>query len=96
MTPITERSISIGGTVFPDRRCESRRRVFKGGRLIFNHGYGALECVVRNLSDRGARLSMGETAGVPGRFELLIAGADGTRSARVRWRTPGEVGICFE
>jgi hypothetical protein len=95
MTPITEKSISIGGRVFADRRGESRRRVFKGGRLLFNQGYGALECVVRNLSQRGARLSMGETTGVPPSFVLQIAGEEGTRPARVRWRTTGEVGIVF-
>jgi hypothetical protein len=96
MTPITARSISTNGTVFPDRRRESRRRVFKGGRLLFNNGYGVMECVVRNLSARGARLGMGETTGVPARFDLLVAGDDGTRPARVRWRTASEVGIAFD
>jgi hypothetical protein len=96
MVPITERSIAIDGEIFADRRSEGRRRVLKGARLEFNRGYGAMECVVRNQSDRGARLVLGDTMGVPPRFELAIAGECEARRARVRWRTGEAVGIVFE
>ncbi|NMG41336.1 hypothetical protein GRZ55_18995 [Chelativorans sp. ZYF759] len=96
MMPITERSIAIDGEIFADRRAEGRRRVLKGARLEFNQGYGAMECVLRNQSDRGARLVLGDTMGVPARFDLVIAGEEGVRTARVRWRTGEAVGIDFE
>lgn len=96
MMPITERSIAIDGEVFTDRRGEGRRRVLKGARLVFNRGYGAMECVVRNQSDSGARLVLGDTMGVPTRFELAIAGEDGMRAACVRWRNGEAVGIKFD
>ncbi|CAG0953197.1 MAG: PilZ domain-containing protein [Rhizobiaceae bacterium] len=95
MSPITENSIGLDGEVFADRRSETRHRVFKGGRLSFNKGYGALECVVRNLSDRGARLALGETTAVPNVFSLEIAGEATSRSACVRWRSPSAVGVEF-
>lgn len=96
MSPITENSIGLDGRVFAERRSSTRYRVFKGGRLSFNKGYGALECLVRNLSDRGARLALGETTAVPKAFSLEIAGEGISRSAIVRWRSPAAVGVEFE
>lgn len=96
MEPIVSKSIGIDGAVFEERRSEIRRRAFKGGTLSFNNGYGALECVVRNLSTRGARLVFGDTSAVPSRFELRISGEGLARNALVRWRTPTVVGIELE
>jgi hypothetical protein len=96
MTPITEKSIGIDGEVFVDRRSGSRRRVLKGGRLTFNKGFGAFECVVRNQSEGGARLSFGDTSAVPGNFNLLIAGEDVLRPATVRWREMTAMGVSFD
>ena len=95
MTPITEKSIGIDGEVFADRRQGDRRRVLKGARLTFNKGYGAFECVVRNLSEGGARLSLGDTSAVPSQFDLLITGEDAPRPATVRWREMTALGVSF-
>lgn len=96
MTPITEKSIGIDGHVFTDRRSGERRRVLKGARLAFNKGFGAFECVVRNLSESGARLSFGETSAVPSQFDLQISGEDVFRKATVRWRTMTALGVSFD
>lgn len=96
MTPITVNSIGIDGEVFEDRRAEPRMRALKGATLSFNRGYGALECVVRNLSGRGARLSFGDTSAVPPNFTLRLSGEDKGRAAVVRWRTMRDVGISFD
>lgn len=93
MEPITAKSIGIDGTVFAERRSETRHRALKGGSLSFNKGYGALECVVRNLSAHGARLAFGDTMAVPSRFDLVISGDDRVRDAHVRWRTLTAVGV---
>jgi hypothetical protein len=79
--------------VLAERRAEPRRRVLKGATLGFNRGYGAMECVVRNESKRGALLAFGETTAVPTSFELRIAGQDQPRQARVRWRSLTSVGV---
>jgi hypothetical protein len=76
-----------------ERRSQPRQRVLKGAIIRFNKGYGALECVVRNLSENGARLAFGETTAVPAAFDLKIAGDGNVREARVRWRTPDFIGI---
>lgn len=96
MEPITRQSIGLDGDVFEDRRMAVRRRVLKGCTLRFNNGYGALECVVRNLSAGGALLRFGDTSAVPPRFALTIAGEDAARPAQVRWRTTTDLGVAFE
>lgn len=78
-----------------ERRADQRSRMLKGGTLRFNRGYGALECVVRNVSENGARLAFGETSAVPPQFELRV-GPDGEwRQAEVRWRTLTDVGVAL-
>lgn len=78
-----------------ERRVEQRSRMLKGGTLSFNRGYGALECVVRNLSAHGARLSFGDTSAVPPQFSLRVGPAGQWRQAEVRWRSMTEVGVAL-
>ena len=92
MMPITEKSIAIDGEVFADRRGAVRQRAFKGASISFNRGYGAVECVVRNLSADGAKLAFGDTLAVPPKFSLRISGEE-PREAEVCWRSPREVGV---
>lgn len=80
---------------FAERRAAPRRRVLKGATLSFNKGYGALECVVRNESEKGALLAFGETSAVPPAFDMTIKGCDARRAAQVRWRTMTQVGVEF-
>ena len=96
MEPIIRNSIGIDGEVFEDRRREPQHRVLKGGTLTFNRGFGALECVVRNQSDRGAKLVFGDSSAVPPRFSLRISGDDRLRGAQVRWRSLTETGVEFD
>ena len=90
-----EISDRTGSEPLEDRRAFARRRVFKGATLSFNKGYGALECVVRNESEKGARLSFGDTSAVPSGFDLTVRGDDMARHAKVRWRTLSLVGVEF-
>jgi hypothetical protein len=78
-----------------ERRSQKRHRVLKGAIIRFNKGYGAFECVVRNLSENGAKLTFGGTSAIPAAFELKIAGDERMREARVRWRSPDSVGVSF-
>ena len=96
MGPITGNSTGIEGAALEERRAEPRHRVFKGGALSFNEGYGALECVVRNLSEHGARLRFGDTPAVPPRFMLRVSGEGRSRHAHVRWRSLTDVGVALD
>lgn len=52
-----------------ERRLHGRRRTFKGGKLIFNKGLSVLDCIIRDLSDDGARLELTTTATIPDQFD---------------------------
>ena len=92
MSPITENSIGIDGEVFTERRGAIRRRVLKGATIAFNNGYSSFECVVKNQSERGAKLSFAETFALPRTFLLMISGEERVR-AEIRWSSMTDVGV---
>jgi hypothetical protein len=96
MTPIMEQGAKPAGFAGAERRTAHRQRVLKGATLTFNKGYSAFECVARNLSEGGAKLSLAETFALPTDFRLAIAGKAGVRLAHVVWRKPSEIGVSFE
>jgi hypothetical protein len=55
------------------------------------------ECVITNISDRGAHISVADSEALPDSFVLLLA-ENGTtrRRCRVIWRRPREVGTKFD
>jgi hypothetical protein len=78
-----------------ERRTEHRRRILKGAVIQFNNGFGNLECVLRNLTSKGARISMGQTAGIPTHLQIHIAGERSPVEATVQWRTRRDIGLRF-
>jgi hypothetical protein len=78
-----------------ERRSNIRRRTFKGGKLIFNKGLSVLDCVIRDLSDHGARLELATTVGVPDSFELIIAPDRVKRFCKIAWRSEHHIGVSF-
>ena len=95
MTVALEHNGASAAVAYEERRYTQRRRVLKGATLSFNRGYSAFECVVRNQSDGGARISLAETFAVPTSFRLAIAGESQIRSARIVWRRPDEMGVAY-
>ncbi|MEQ1768632.1 MAG: PilZ domain-containing protein [Devosia sp.] len=55
-----------------EKRRDNRRKVLKGAFISFNAGRSTLNCVVRNVSDSGALLTMANSIGVPDQFDLLF------------------------
>jgi hypothetical protein len=55
------------------------------------------ECVVTNISDRGAHINVADSDALPDSFMLLLAENGATRRrCRVIWRKPREIGIKFD
>ncbi|HEU5016406.1 MAG TPA: PilZ domain-containing protein [Pseudolabrys sp.] len=79
-----------------ERRKLERQRTFLGAVILSNERASTMECVVRNLSSKGARLSFYETQTIPARFELAINRKKSTHYARIAWRGPTEAGLAFE
>jgi hypothetical protein len=96
-----QQQISMGteGALAPERavvtmeskRGAARQRVLKPGRIAFNGG--AIDCVVRNISDTGAAVEVTSQLGIPAEFNLVIAGS--SRVCQVKWRKENRIGVSF-
>ena len=71
-----------------------RRRVLKKARITFKDRCAVIDCVVRNLSDRGACLNVESPIGIPDSFDLLLDDAS-VRHCRVTWRRATQIGVAF-
>lgn len=81
--------------LFSERRADMRRRALMTGTLRFKTRSGSLSCVVRNISDTGAKLVVTGSIWLPERFELEIPHQDMRIDARPVWRGATEMGIAF-
>ncbi len=77
-----------------ENRQTQRRTTLKGGRIVFNAGRSTIDCKVRNLSPRGAKLQVASVVGIPDTFDLVLDGTS-RQPCRVAWRTLKELGVEF-
>ncbi len=78
-----------------DRRIAPRMRCLLQGRMVFNYKGSTLDCLVRNLSQTGARLAFNDPVALPHEFELVIEAQGVTYNARLVWSTGTAAGIRF-
>jgi hypothetical protein len=77
-----------------NRRITLRKKTLKSAKIIFNKRQSVLDCFVRDVSDTGAKLQIGDLAAVPRRFTLVFN--DGTSHECERVRAHGhEIGVRF-
>jgi hypothetical protein len=80
----------------PNHRRELRARTLLSGKIVYGaRGEFTQDCLIRDLSDGGARLKLSEAAQVPDRFQLILISAGEAREARVAWRDHPQVGVAF-
>jgi hypothetical protein len=79
----------------PELRSVPRKRSILGGRIVFNNRCSTLDCVVRDLSETGAKLALDSSATLPSEFELEIPHKAESPSARVMWHKGGACGVSF-
>jgi hypothetical protein len=73
-----------------------RQKTFLKGTLYYDNRRASIECVIRDMSDSGARLHFEHPVTVPDDVELFIPHKQQTLHAHVRRRSPNEIGIAFE
>lgn len=78
-----------------EQRQDIRKRTFLKGRILFNKGASSMDCLIRDMSETGARLELSETSTLPEVFDLYIPQKDETFRANLRWRRDSAVGIVF-
>ncbi len=77
-----------------DKRTSQRRTTLKGGHIVFNGGRSTIDCTVRNLSPKGAKLTVSSVVGIPDTFDLVLA-THSKQPCRVAWRRLKEIGVEF-
>src|SRR4029078_4119718 len=79
-----------------DKRKARRHRLRRDAWVMLDAGQRC-ECVITNISDRGAHISIADSEALPDSFVLMLAENGATRRrCRVIWRKPREVGIKFD
>jgi hypothetical protein len=77
-----------------NRRVTNRKKTLKSAKIVFNKRQSVMDCFVRDLSDTGAKLVVGDLAAIPRTFTLTFN--DGTSYECERVRAMGkEVGVRF-
>src|ERR1041384_5005461 len=78
-----------------ERRRITRQKSFLRGTIHFNNRRSALDCLVRDISRFGARLTFTNAVTVPDVIELHIPQKEQTLRSHVIWRHGQEVGVAF-
>jgi PilZ domain len=78
-----------------ERRGSIRQKSFLRGCVYFNKRRSAVDCLIRDISDDGARIVFSEAISVPDVVELYIPQKEQMLRARVQWRHGDEIGLAF-
>jgi len=78
-----------------ERRSGSRQKSFLQGRIFFNNRRAAVDCLIRDFSESGAKLKFHSMISIPDVVELYIPVKEETRRAKIVWRNADEVGVTF-
>jgi hypothetical protein len=78
-----------------ERRNTTRKKSFLRGCIYFNHRRSAVDCLIRDISETGARMTFSSTVQIPDVIELYIPQKEQTLRAEVQWRKGDEIGVAF-
>lgn len=78
-----------------NKRKAPRARVLKGAKIVSLNNWTLIDCVIRDMSETGARLICKDPVAVANEFRLLIPNDNTICSARVVWRREDQIGITF-
>ena len=78
-----------------DRRAEARQRTYLGAQVVFNRRLNIYDCLVRDMSESGARLLFAHPAMIPDNFEVTFNRGGESRRAEVKWRSKFAAGVRF-
>lgn len=78
-----------------NRRAHPRREVRIDGKLILAEGARTLDCVILDLSEGGARVSVSVEMDLPEKVYLWQSDTDTVFDCEVRWREARYIGLRF-
>ena len=77
------------------RRSTTRLKTFVSGKIVFRDGSCSFGCVVRDISERGARVALTPGHPVPKRFYFLTSKHEWAFDAEVIWQRNMLLGLKF-
>lgn len=77
------------------RSAAARKKVLFGGVAVHLFGDNAANCQVREISDKGARITISRGKIVPENLYLIIIREQRAYEARIVWRKGDEAGLAF-
>ena len=77
-----------------ERRAGARCRVLKGAKLILGTS-SLLDCLVHNLTNRGATIEIANAADLPENLSMTFDGGRTIRQCRLAWRKRDQIGVQF-
>ena len=78
-----------------ERRTSARQRTVMRGCIYYDKRSAAADCLVRDVSQSGARLELSANVVIPDLIELYIPKKEETHQARVLWRHDNEIGVAY-
>ena len=78
-----------------ERRHSRRSKSFLRGFVYVSRRRGALACLIRDMSEKGARIIFSDTVTLPDIIDLYIPQREQTLRAQVEWRRNDEIGLVF-
>jgi len=79
-----------------EQRLSPRRNTMIEATIAFDGGRTKIKCIIRNLSETGAKLEVvsGAIATIPRTFDLMVSKVR-PQSCTVMWRSLKELGVQF-
>jgi len=78
-----------------ERRRVARQKSFLRGMIYFNNRRSVVDCLIRDISPYGARLTFSDSVTTPDMLDLYIPQKEQTLRSQVIWRHGQEVGVAF-
>ena len=78
-----------------ERRRIVRQKSFLRGMIYFNNRRSVADCLIRDISALGARLTFSVAVNTPDLLDLYIPQKEQTLRSQVIWRNGHEVGVAF-
>ncbi|MEE9313293.1 MAG: PilZ domain-containing protein [Rhizobiaceae bacterium] len=78
-----------------ERRSSTRQRMLKSGTVSPDGRLSVFDCVVKNMSETGARIKVQAQQSIPNELIFMLKGSSIKADARVIWRHEKEIGLQF-
>jgi hypothetical protein len=76
-----------------ERRRHTRHKSFLRGCIYYNNRRSAVDCLIRDMSEAGAKLIFSSVVTVPDAVDLYIPQREQMLRAHVQWRKGDEMGV---